>query len=396
MGNGGLDERRIIAGRISSGRLRTGDRLLFSPSNKTATVTSIEAWQAPGPVLEATAGQSIGLTLDEPVFVERGELISHEADPPIETDVFEARLFWLAEWPLEAGQSVALRLGHQEVVARVEAITGVIDIDTQTRLGASAVARDQIADVVVRCRRPVALDEHGDLAATGRVVLLADGVTVAGGLVSMGTYPDQRALEPVRATNVAAVAHGVADAHRQARNDHAPGVLWLTGLSGAGKSTLAMAVERRLFEAGYQVYVLDGDNVRRGLNANLGFAPEGRAENIRRVGEVASLFAGAGMIVVTAFISPYRADRARARRAAGAHFHEVFVKADLAVCEARDPKGLYARARRGEIKDFTGISAPYEEPEAPDLVVDTAALDIAAATERIIDYVRRTFGAPAR
>ena len=200
------------------------------------------------------------------------------------------------------------------------------------------------------------------------------------------------------------VAHGVDPAARRARNRHGGGVIWLTGLSGAGKSTLAMALERRLFEAGFQVYALDGDNMRGGLSADLGFAPDDRAENIRRIGEVAALMADAGLIAIAAFISPYRADRARARARActdgaaggapgstpGGAFVEVHVRADLATCEARDPKGLYARA--GEIADFTGVSAPYEAPEAPELVVDTAAEDVETCVAQLFECVTARFG----
>jgi bifunctional enzyme CysN/CysC len=171
-------------------------------------------------------------------------------------------------------------------------------------------------------------------------------------------------------------------------------VLWFTGLSGAGKSTLAMALEQRLFDKGYQVYVLDGDNVRTGLNANLGFSPEDRAENIRRVGEVAALLANAGLIVITAFISPYRADRDRAREAAGTAFHEVFINADVATCESRDPKGLYKRARAGDIKEFTGISAPYEEPADPDISVDTSGRGIEECVDDLVAYVTENFSNP--
>src|SRR5690606_34801881 len=170
--------------------------------------------------------------------------------------------------------------------------------------------------------------------------------------------------------------HRVTTAMREERNGHGGGVVWLTGLSGSGKSTLALELEKRLFDLGYQAYMLDGDNIRHGLNANLGFAPEDRAENIRRIGEVAALFSRMGAIAITAFISPYREDRARARAAAGGRFHEIHIKADVATCEARDPKGLYKKARAGEIPDFTGISAPYEEPEAPELVVDTTKLTV--------------------
>ncbi|MCH7796138.1 MAG: adenylyl-sulfate kinase, partial [Proteobacteria bacterium] len=178
---------------------------------------------------------------------------------------------------------------------------------------------------------------------------------------------------------------------RAERNGHRGGVLWFTGLSGAGKSTLAMEVEQRLFKKGYHVYVLDGDNVRRGLNANLGFSPDDRAENIRRVGEMAALFADAGFICVTAFISPYQADRDRARRSAEGAFHEIHIEADLETCERRDPKGLYKRARAGEIEEFTGISAPYEPPASPELAVDTANHSIEDCVARIMNYVEGTF-----
>jgi bifunctional enzyme CysN/CysC len=195
-----------------------------------------------------------------------------------------------------------------------------------------------------------------------------------------------------RSRNITKVEHRITSAARATRNQHTGGVLWLTGLSGAGKSTLAFKLEEELFKRDYQVYVLDGDNVRYGLSADLGFAPEDRTENIRRVGEVAALFADAGLICISAFISPYIADRQVARKAAGAAFHEVYVKASVATCERRDPKGLYRRARAGELGDFTGISAPYEAPTTPDLVIDTEALSISAALDELCRYVERAFG----
>lgn len=184
----------------------------------------------------------------------------------------------------------------------------------------------------------------------------------------------------------------VSGEERQARAGHRGGVLWFTGLSGAGKSTLAIELERQLFAKGYSVYVLDGDNLRTGLNADLGYSHADRTENIRRVGELAALFADAGTIVISAFISPYRTDRRRARDAAGNTFHEIYVKADIETCEGRDPKGLYRRARSGEIPDFTGISAPYEVPEAPDFVVDTAADDVKQCIDALAAYVEAQFG----
>ncbi len=385
-----FDERRIVVGRIESGRLRVGDRLLFSPSNKMAKVASIEGWNQP-PILEAQAGQSVGITLDEQLFVERGEIVSHADNPPVETNVFRGRLFWLGRTPLQAGGQYRLKLATREVPVTVQQIERVIDADSLAMLDGVEVPRHGIGEAILRMRGMLALDEAARLPRTGRFALLDGHNIVAGGLVDMHGYPDQRQLVTVRATNIQLEAHRVTAAMRSARHGHAGGVLWFTGLSGAGKSTIAMEVERRLFNKGYQVYVLDGDNVRHGLNANLSFSPEDRAENIRRVGEVAALFADAGQIVITAFISPYRADRHRARSAAGESFHEIHIRADLATCESRDPKGLYKKARRGEIMDFTGITAPYEEPESAELVVDTARESIEQSVQIIVDYVERRF-----
>jgi bifunctional enzyme CysN/CysC len=202
-------------------------------------------------------------------------------------------------------------------------------------------------------------------------------------------HEEREELMNPKATNIFEVLSRIERSKREDRNGHKGGVLWLTGLSGSGKSTLAIEVERVLFAKGYHVYVLDGDNLRHGLNSNLGFSHEDRTENIRRVGEVAALFADAGFVCVSAFISPYRADRADARAAAGDSFHEIHVQADLATCESRDPKGLYKRARLGEIPDFTGISAPYEEPENPELVVDTASLEVPESVAIVLDYVSK-------
>ncbi|HWX01801.1 adenylyl-sulfate kinase [Collimonas sp.] len=189
--------------------------------------------------------------------------------------------------------------------------------------------------------------------------------------------------------NLTAVPHALHPSQRAAHYGHRGAVMWLTGLSASGKSSLAMALEHALTTLGYSCYVLDGDNVRKGLNANLGFSPADRSENIRRVGEVAALFADAGLICITAFISPYRADRARARQSCGEAFHEIHVAADLATCEARDPKGLYKKARSGELQEFTGISAPYEIPEHPQLAIDTGHESIEASVQKLVAYVER-------
>lgn len=382
-----FDQRRIIAGRVESGTLEVGDEVVFSPSNKTAVVKSIEAWHVPEAPHLAQAGQSIGVTLTEQIFVERGEVMSHVQQAPLESNVFRARLFWLGHAPVQIGKTYTLKLGTMEAPVTVEAIDHVIDTSDLSSQTLDRIERNGAGEVVLRTKRMLALDEHQQNPITGRFVLVEDYLPLGGGIISMEGYPDQRELITVRSTNITAVGHAVTREARSARNGHKGAVLWFTGLSGAGKSTLALALERELFAKGFHVYVLDGDNIRAGLNANLGFSPEDRAENIRRVGEVASLFADAGFIVISSFISPYRSDRERARAAAKDSFHEIYVKASLAACEARDPKGLYQRARKGEIQEFTGISSPYEAPDRADLVVPTDELPIDECLTRLIRFV---------
>lgn len=386
-----FDERRIVVGRVESGRIAVGEEVLFSPSNRTGRVKSIESWTAKGGApAAAAAGECVGFTLEDQVFVERGEVVSHAGDAPVESNVFRARIFWLGDRPLKPGNRYTLRHNTAETAVQVESLDRVIDAG---RLGeipdVGEAARDCVADAVLRSRNVLALDPAAANSRTGRIVL-ADGFEiVGGGLIDMTGYPDQR--RTTRSTNVVAVEHRVTPAARAQRTGHEGGVLWFTGLSGAGKSTLAIELEHRLFDEGYAVYVLDGDNLRHGLNADLGFSPKDRAENIRRVGEVAALFAHAGTLAISAFISPYRSNRERARKAAGAGFHEIYVKAGVDVCEQRDPKGLYARARRGEIAEFTGVSAPYEPPETCELIVDTARMPVEDSVAVLLDYVRRAF-----
>ena len=384
-----FDERRIIVGRIESGILRVGDVLLFSPDNRTARVRSIESWSDAVTPVEARAGQAIGITLDEQIFVERGSIASHAEHAPMLTSVFRANLFWLGDKPLTVGSAYKLKLATTEAPVTVQSIDRVIDTENLAGKKSDEVCRNEVAEVVLRARKMLALDEYTGNPATGRCALVDLYDTVAGGAVNMHGYPDQRRLYTVKGTNLTEVEHLLTAEARAWRNGHGGGVIWFTGLSGAGKSTLAMLVERVLFNKGFQVTVLDGDNVRSGLNADLGFEPEDRAENIRRVGEVAALFAQAGMIVISAFISPYQVDRDRARKAAPDSFHEVYIKAALETCERRDPKGLYKKARAGTIREFTGVSAPYEAPETAELVVDTEASDVDSCVAEIVDYIER-------
>ncbi len=367
-----FDERRIVAGRIETGVLRVGDPIVFSPANKASTVRTIERWNSNSQE-PAISGDSVGITLSEQIFVERGYVGSHQTDTPIETNRFHADLFWIAKDPMRVGRLYDLRLATQEMKCQVASIEEVMDSSTLERKTEKRdqLERNQVGKLTIQTRAPLVLDNHDRIQSLGRFVITDDGQICGGGTIFGGTYTDRSVA---KSKNIFWSEAKITRRERAAQMGHRGAVVWFTGLSGAGKSTIAQALERDLFRRGIHTYVLDGDNVRHGLNSNLGFSPEDRVENIRRVSEVAKLMADSGVVVVTAFISPYRMDRRRAREIAlegNAEFVEVFVDAPLAVCEARDPKQLYKRARAGEIRDFTGIDAPYEPPEDPDIIVRT-------------------------
>ncbi|MEY2499358.1 MAG: bifunctional enzyme CysN/CysC [Verrucomicrobiota bacterium] len=367
-----VENRRILAGRIESGTLRIGDRLVFSPHNKTAHVAAIERWGQAAAEF-ATAGESIGITLSDHIFVERGHVASHEVDAPIESNRVRAKIFWIGREPLRTGSRYRLKLVTQEVECQVAFLRPVIDAAT---LDAAAVEHrelrlNEVAEVTLQTRAPLVFDNYERIPVLGRFVLADEGNLVGGGTISGAVYTSRK---EIKSENIFWSESEITAPRRAARNEHRGAVVWLTGLSGAGKSTIARALEKELFRRSMHTYVLDGDNLRHGLNSNLGFSPDDRAENIRRVSEVAKLMADAGTVVITSFISPYRIDRTRARAIAlqaGAEFVEIFVDAPLATCEERDPKGLYQKARAGELKGFTGIDAPYEAPEDPEIVVYT-------------------------
>lgn len=390
-----FDERRTVVGRLESGSMKVGDELIFSPSNKAARISSFENWGQDERPLSVQAGQSIALTLEPPIFIERGEVGSFHDDAPVLSNVFRARIFWLGRNPLSVGSRYKLKLNTAEYQVEVEAIECVIDVDNLGELTSDHVDRNGIAEVLFRSRALMAIDEYSSISSVGRFVLVEDYDIVGGGLVSMDGLEDQRKRFSVKSTNIHHVEHRVDAETRWTMNGHKGGILWLTGLSGSGKSTLAFSLEQQLVAKGYQTYVLDGDNVRHGLCSDLAFSPEDRSENIRRVGEVALLFADAGFVVITAFISPYRSDRERVRMIGPELFHEVFIDATLELCEQRDPKGLYKKARRGEIDDFTGISAPYEPPDEPGLVIDTGRFSVDEGLDLLTSYVADNFGLPA-
>jgi bifunctional enzyme CysN/CysC len=385
-----FDERRILAGRVESGTLKVGDRLVFAPGNKTSTVKSIERWNAPEGDT-ALAGESIGITLTEQIFVERGTVAALESAPPFELTRFQARLFWLGKAPLRKGRKYKLKLVTQELDCEVQEIEKVFDASTLNIVPRTEpmVGRYEVAELTIRTRKPVAFDRVAEIVPTGRFVLV-DGFEVAGGGIITGENYPRRSVDPHhKSENIFWSKSKITRPQRELRNGHTGCIVWLTGLSGAGKSTIATDLERELFNLGRQAYILDGDNVRHGLCSDLGFAQKDRTENIRRVGEVAKLFADAGVICVTAFISPYRADRELVRKIMPeGRFIEVFVNAPVGVCEQRDPKGLYAKARAGEIKEFTGISAPYEAPLEAEVELPTAELTVAESVAKILDFLQ--------
>jgi bifunctional enzyme CysN/CysC len=384
-----FDGRRIIAGRIETGTLRVGDQLVFSPANKSSVVATIERWNAQETNGPAVAGDSIGITLSEQIFVERGYVASHENETPIETNRFHADLFWIVREPLRVGHLYSLRLATQDVKCEVVSIERVMDSSTlETKSdGREQLDRNEIARLTIQTRGPLVIDNHDRIPNLGRFVIIEDGQICGGGTISGGVYTDRSVA---KSKNIFWTEGKITTHARAMRSGHRGAVVWLTGLSGAGKSTIAQALERELFRRGMHTYVLDGDNIRHGLNSNLGFSPDDRVENIRRVSEVAKLMADAGTVVITAFISPYRMDRSRAREIAlegNAEFIEVFVDAPLEVCEARDPKHLYKKARAGQIREFTGIDAPYEAPEDPEIVVHTDQQTIEESVATILEQL---------
>jgi bifunctional enzyme CysN/CysC len=390
-----FDARRIIAGRIETGTLHVGDQLVFSPANKSSVVATIERWNAPAtPNAFGMAGDSIGITLSEQIFVERGYVASHENETPIETNRFHADLFWIVREPLRLGHLYNLRLASQDLKCQVVSIEEVIDSSTlkATTDGREQLERNEIGRLTIQTRGPLVMDNHDRIPNLGRFVIVDGGKICGGGTIFGGVYTDRKIA---KSKNIFWTEGKITAYQRAMRSGHRGAVVWLTGLSGAGKSTIAQALERELFHRAMHTYVLDGDNVRHGLNSNLGFSPDDRVENIRRVSEVAKLMADAGTVVITAFISPYRMDRRRAREIAlegNAEFIEVFVDAPLEVCETRDPKNLYKKARAGEIRDFTGIDAPYEAPDDPEIVVhtDKQTVDESVATimEQLLPRLR--------
>ncbi|OYY91198.1 MAG: adenylyl-sulfate kinase [Sphingomonas sp. 28-66-16] len=370
-------EFRGFAGQITSGVVSPGTVVCVMPSGRATTVARIVTGE--GDLDRAVAGKSVTLTLTDPVDCARGDVIAAAAEPPATTDQFEATLVWMDEQPLLPGRGYWLKLATQTVTARVRAPKFMVDVDTLAHLATRTLDLNAIGVTTIATDRPLVFEPYADDRALGGFILIdkLTNATVAAGMVSFALR---------RADNVHPQLSDVDPAARAALKQQAPKLLWFTGLSGAGKSTIANLVEARLHRMHRHTFLLDGDNVRQGLNRDLGFTAADRVENIRRVGEVSRLMIDAGLIVIAAFISPFRAERAMVRdMLPPGSFVEIHIDTPLATAEARDVKGLYAKARAGQLANFTGIDSPYEPPEAPDIRIDTTVMTAEEAADLIVN-----------
>jgi bifunctional enzyme CysN/CysC len=374
-----FDARRIVAGLIESGTVSVGDPIEFVPGGKRSRVKSIETWPQPESPLKGPipSGSEVALTLEDELFVERGQVGSSTTDKPYEARTFTARVFWIHDTPLRSGELIPIKLGTQQAEARVLGIQRTLDAVTlETGTGTTGEVKvHEVAEIRLRVRKPIAFDVGGKVPALGRFVLMRGRRIGGGGVI------DSVVEEPVESRGSNPISRSAILGHRGC-------IVWMTGLSGSGKSTLAQALEQRLLNAGILSAILDGDVLRTGLSRNLGFTPDDRSENLRRATELAIHLADAGVVVIAALISPFRADRAMAAERAkerGVPFAEVFINAPLAECERRDPKQLYKKARAGQIPQFTGIDSPYEAPLAPDLELRTDKLAVDAAIEQLTE-----------
>jgi bifunctional enzyme CysN/CysC len=379
-----FDDRRIIAGRIESGRLASGDEIVIMPAGKIAKIKSVEGWPVPAGLEKHGAGRSVGVTFDRELFVERGDMIGHVGRSPNETRRLRARIFWLHDKPLSKGDPILVRLGTREARATVVAIEKAVDPGELSNHESESIARNHVGEIDISLAQPIAADSYADNPRTGRLVIEMFGRIAGGGLVL--------SIEAARAVplDIVPVESELRPSERSARYRHNGAVIWLTGLPGAGKSTLAKALERRLFSRGGSPILLDGDTLRAGLNGDLGFAAEDRSENIRRLAEVAAHLARNGHIAIVAAVSPAREDRSGARRIGDELFREIYVSTPAAICESRDPKGHYAKARTGRLSGFTGIGNDYEPPANADLTLDTSTRSVTEATDEIERMLAKT------
>jgi bifunctional enzyme CysN/CysC len=367
---------RGYCGRIASGEVKRGDRVRIAPGGMESRVRSIVVWK--GERDSAAAGSSVTLCLEDEVDVSRGCVISSAAEPIELSDQFEARMLALSEETLVSGRSYLLRMHSSQAVATITAIKYQLDVKTGSHLASRGLHMNEIGVVNLSLDRPAPFENYDHCRRLGAFILVdrLTNQTVGAGMIDFALR---------RAANIHWQSVDINKQVRSRQKLQEPACLWFTGLSGSGKSTIANLLDKRLFALGKHTYLLDGDNVRHGLNRDLGFTEADRVENIRRVTEVSRLFVDAGVIVLVSFISPFRAERDLARSRFGeGEFREIFVDTPIEECERRDPKGLYAKARRGELRNFTGIDSDYEPPMSPDLRLETQDLSPEACVDRIL------------
>jgi len=366
---------RGFSGTVASGVVKVGDEVLIAASRKPAVVTRIVTMD--GDLEAAIAGQAVTLVLDREVDISRGDVLSHPGETPEYSNQFQARMVWMSDESAFPGRSYLLKTGSQLVPATITDLKFRTNVNTLEQSPAKTLELNEVGTLTIATDKPIAFDAYASNGLTGAFILIdrISNATLGAGVIDFGLR---------RAQNLSWQSFDVNRDVRARMKGQKPAIVWFTGLSGSGKSTVANLIEKRLAAEGRHAYILDGDNVRHGLNKDLGFTEDARVENIRRVAEVARLMADAGLIVIVSFISPFRNERRLAREVAGdVTFAEVYVDTPLAVCEARDPKGLYARARRGEIKNFTGIDSPFEAPEHPEIVLHGATETPEQMAERL-------------
>ncbi len=372
---------RGFTGTAASGRIAAGDKVAILPSGRTSTIARVVTYD--GDLAEVQAGDAVTLTLADEVDVSRGDMIVAAGDRAEIADQFCAKMIWMSEEPLLPGRSYLIKLGTQTATASISALKHKIDVDKSEQIAGKQLELNEIGLCNLSTSRPLVFDPYKDNRTTGGFILIdkLSNATVGAGLIQ---FPLRRAA------NVHWQALDLDKTARGGSLGQKPCCLWFTGLSGSGKSTVANLLEKRLHSLGRHTYILDGDNVRHGLNRDLGFTDADRVENIRRVGEVAKLMVDAGLIVMVSFISPFRAERRMARELfADGEFIEVFVDTPIEICEARDVKGLYKKARAGQIANFTGISSTYEPPLAPEMRLEGGVEPPEALVERIVEALRQ-------
>ncbi len=372
------DTFRGYAGRVASGRISVGDSVSILPAATTTRIASISIGDRQ--IQHARNGQSVMLTLADEVSVSRGDMIAEAANPPPLANQFEVNLIWLDDAPALVGRQVDIKIGTNTTTAHITAIKHRIDIETKSKLSANTLAKNDIGVAVINLAQPIAFDAYNDIAGTGNFIIIDrhSDETLAAGMICFALR---------RSTNIQRQSLTVTRAHRETLNNHRGCVYWLTGLSGAGKSTIANAFEIALNKRGIRTYLLDGDNLRHGINRDLGFTDTDRIENTRRIAEMAKVMVDAGLVVLVAAIAPFRQDRAMVREMFEAKdFVEIFVDTSLAVCEERDVKGLYKKARMGEIPNLTGIGSPYEEPLTPDCHLITEGRSVAEMATILLEH----------